>query len=59
MVGGKKQKKKKIIMPICVLVYLAIFHQVLNEFGQIYHGGCDDPLMNKNQLLWTSEFINN
>ncbi len=59
MVGGKKQKIFFFIMPICVPVHLAIFHQILSELGQIYHGGCDDPLMNKNQLLWTSEFINN
>jgi hypothetical protein len=43
IVGGKKQKKTKFITSICVLVHLAIFHQVLSELGQIYHGESDWP----------------
>jgi hypothetical protein len=38
-------------MPICILIHLAIFHQVLSEFGQIYHCESDDPLMNENTIV--------
>jgi hypothetical protein len=38
-------------MPICVLVHLVIFHQVLGEFGQIYHGESDRPFNEQRPIV--------
>jgi hypothetical protein len=37
--GNKKEKetKKKNITPMCVLIHF-LFHYILNELKQIYHG---------------------
>jgi hypothetical protein len=46
------------IVSMCVLVHY-VFHWILNEFEQIYHGKNGKPHNESNWLLKISEFMNN
>jgi hypothetical protein len=48
---GRRKKKKYVYMSICVSVHLAIFHQVLGELGQIYHGKSDRPFNEQRPIV--------